>query len=247
MYFAQEGQCVQNKICSYKSKANSNGVYCYVDVSQNSPNSNKIISSTITESGAGTNSGTGTFYFLNGVINISLTNESNSAVLKHSICYVISINSDSIVKYSTFAENKHQLSGQATAFHQGASTSVKFNINSCNYLNNIGTHSIICFHGLTTNVSNCNFIGNQIIEFTFYSSSPMTISDSYIDYLKSTSGTIIIMQNTLKNEINLNLHHFSTFKCQAQMPFLAENDVTFDIFIIDLSYTIFVIFPIIIL
>lgn len=80
------------------------------------------------------------------------------------------------------------------------------------------------------------------VEFFFFSYSPMTIIDSYIDYLKEATGTTIILQNILHKEINIQLHHLSTFKCDAQNQFLAESYQSFYIFF-DISFDNFVILP----
>lgn len=218
LLFEKDGQCAQNRICSFESKIeqdNSYGAYCHADVSENSPFHNKITDSSISKTGD--QQGIATIDCLNGAANISSINVSHTNINYLHGCYLQSINSDSILFFSTFANNTQKTLSSTAAFY-GSSSTPSMQIKYCNYLNNNVTHTTIGCNNLNSLIFNCNFVNNINSDRTFYhsGSGSETVDHCYFDNFKGISGTVVIT-NTMNQRINLKL---STFECEAEFPLL---------------------------
>lgn len=218
LHFEQNGQCVQNRICSFKSKVVNNschGAHCFVDVSETSPFQNKIIDSSISNSGD--KIGYSNMHCLNGALTIASTNVSYADIYEYEVCYMPRINSDSLIQFSTFSNNFQTVSSSCSYFE--STSNANHNIKSCNYLNNRGGHTLIGCSNLILYASNCNFDNNTVSSDTFYHSGRgnATYDQCYFGNYQGKSGTVIV-ENTLNRKIDLILRHLSTFECYAVFP-----------------------------
>lgn len=220
LFFQTKGQCVQNKICSYKSKviSNVNGVFCYVHVSEQDPFQNKILCSSIIESGDGNGLGYGNIYTQQGAVNLTSDNVSFANICRYPTISMNTVNANSVFKFTTFASNKLTDTSTYSIFNlYGASASIQLEIISCNILNNIGNNHIIYSGSLNTLVSKSNFVNNVHPSASF--SGTVTLSECYIDNYK---GGATIIKSFPKSTM-LILSHLSTYKCQAVNPLHFNN------------------------
>lgn len=213
--FQTKGQCVQNRICSYKSKVTGKkfyGVYCSIDVSEAQPFQNKIIYSSIAESGDRKYLGFGNIYVQDGAVVISSTNESFGTSEIYPTIFLNSASSDSLFKYSTFTNNTHNPAapGNSIFYFQKPKTStfVQIDMKFCNVRNNSGTNNIIA-SSIPFIAYRCNFINNYHTAMSFQVN--VTLSECYIDNYKGGATMI----NSFAKQRNLKLAHLSTYKCEA--------------------------------
>lgn len=223
--FESKGQCVQNRICSYQSKTNTDiekkgGIYCFICVSSSENCQNKIIDSSIVETGDNTNIGHANIYLYNGETSLYSINESHASTNAYSFHRIENISTESDIKFSTFANNNHVNSQCSNTHYTAANYKIVFNIKNCNFKNNSGHLRILNCHGMTTFITSCLFIGNKGNNFTLGHvwGGSITVDKCYFDEYKVSEGPITI-NSTLENPFDQVLFHLSTFICNAEVPF----------------------------
>lgn len=219
--FEHDGQCIQNRVCSFKSKTNKGerGDYCLVDVSQLYPFQNEIIDSSITKSGL--NTGRSSVYCINGAFSLLSTNISDAYTDSYQVDYIQDMNSDSFVHFSSFINNSQTPGSSSASVYTGSSSIPNVNIKNCNYLNNKDESNLLACSDIIVLFKNCNFENNLMKSQTCYhfNSGSTTFDQCYFDKIQSTDGTVIFSQMQNK-KINLKLHQRSTFECEAEIPLL---------------------------
>lgn len=119
---ANQGECVQDRVCSIGSKTPSVGTYCSITASPVYPNRDYILETSIIESGEENTSGNNNMLLLNGEIHMKSINLSYSK-LDHSNFYYTYFGSNSNLSFSTFSNNTSSNQEHSQAYHDEASDS----------------------------------------------------------------------------------------------------------------------------
>lgn len=229
LFFENNGQCVQNRVCSYQSKTNSNseekgGTYCFIDVSSSSPYQNKIIESSIVETGFKTGKGHASIYLNNGAVNITSVNESSTYTFSYCIHKINNINDKSCVKFCSYVDNNQIYTGYSTAIHYSSITDIELYIQNCNFKNNTFYQYLVNTHKFKAFLISCNFIKNVGTGGICgqYETGTLTVDCCYFDEFKSSLGSVIIHM-TMNEQFHQYLPHLSTFNCHANFPLQYKN------------------------
>ena len=217
LYFFVDGECVQNPICRLNSNSVQGFMYCLVDVSDIAKYKNKILNSSISESGN---------LYKDRAVNINLVNgeiEINSINISYTDLYICSLfaiwyyNFPSRASFSTFCNNTdtYQDIFNDVYFYNSPETLL---IESCNYLSN-NLHVIISANNAYVNVVNCNFINNTGREYYFFQGSDglgnITIDGCYIDESNPKKEGKVYFTN---NETNPFKIEFPNLTCEFEIP-----------------------------
>lgn len=220
IYFSSyPGECVQNRICGYKSCIPSNdtkGVFCYVDSS-----STKIIDSSICNSGKDTFQGTGNLYLINGQQLIKSVNISYTNIYDYSLFFFYDWVTSSYACYSTFINNSHDQHlynrGADYVLENNYGYDYPSNIKYCNFQRNKAKH-LIWFVGDIFNVTDCSFQGNSGGLITYNVWTPkLYVERCYADVTIAQDYAITV-QNSLQYYFTVELSHISTAECEAEFP-----------------------------
>lgn len=211
--FSTKGRFSQQRICSYKSKTSSDGVFCKIE--SNNQYNTSIKDSSISSSGDDTFPGSRNIFII-GSADILSINSSYAKIYRRCLFEITSVSINSAILFSTFSNNSHKEDCNEASID--GNSNIKFDIKFCNFMNNKGTsdHSLICLFNLALSISNCSFQGNS---YRFYK-----VSGSYIVeycYITDTQGDYnIIVRNTLEHYYTALLFHFSSNSCDAENPII---------------------------
>ena len=217
IFYSQEGEFVQDRVCSFASKVNSlytHGVYCKIDVSNSNTYKNYIYDSSISKSlDEHKDVGWNNLYLINGQIEIKSINISFSKLWRRDFYEIDSVSKGSNCSFSTFS-NSNGISGNPKFCHLNSQEN--FEIRNCNILNNIGI--LLWAESAPFYIKNCSFINNNDNnKYYFYGN--ITLDGCFIDNKspKTKEGTVIFINN-ITNEFIHKFSHFSTANCLADIP-----------------------------
>lgn len=208
------GEFIQDRICSFGSKSENGGAYCYVKISSARPFRNYLLDSTITSSGDESNKGFYNLYLYNGEVFMRSINISFSK-LSYRNFYQIYCHSDSNITLSTFSNNTSTFANSYEAFHTGSS-SLKFKIRFCNYFENSCNWLIGIDYDLL--ILNCSFSNNNVKTkyFSVNNDKRIQLKGCYLDNPEpKTSGSFTMMEG--KSYIYPDNHHLSSKFCLAKI------------------------------
>ncbi|EAY22343.1 hypothetical protein TVAG_378220 [Trichomonas vaginalis G3] len=209
-----KGECVQDRICSFGSNTVNPGAYCYIEVSDEFPNKNYLLDSTITSSGQENPDENDNICLYSGEINMKSINISNSKLYYDSI-YNVVYSSNSNVTLSTFSNNTTTFEDIYEIYVTALSDSLEFKILFCNFFENECNYFIISFHDLFIN--NCSFNKNNINERYFSTDSKQIIvKGCYFDISDPIKiGNVIITEEL--GSIYPENYHLSSGLCFAKL------------------------------
>ena len=223
LYFSTEGECVQNRICSLNSNSALRGMYCWVDVSNIAKHKNKILNSSISQSGNLYKDKESNIVLINGEIEINSINISFADIYSNSLFGASSYSSSSRALFSTFSNNTdHEpLNSYLDYFSDSSET---FLIKSCNYLSN-NLHVIVSSWNAYVNVVNCNFINNTVRNEYFRQNSDdfgsIIIDGCYFDERNLKTDGQVNIKNNEANPIKI---EFPKLSCEFDIP-KSKNEV----------------------
>lgn len=220
--FSSEGQCVQNRICSFQSclpiKSESyKGIYCCVNVSSSTDAKNFIIDSSVAESGKSKKEGNKNVILINGQQSIETLNISKSSVYYRSLYELNNIATDSNVSFCSFVNNT-AISNWACS-HSGDKARVVY-IKFCNFQQNKGSSRLIGTYGPSLSISNCSILQNKFETFSRSGDINYILVDQC--FLDRSDGENVegktTIQNTIKDETVFLFPQLSTAQCEAAIP-----------------------------
>lgn len=215
--FSTKGRFSQQRICSYKSKTTSDGVFCKI-VSNNQYNIS-IKDSSISSSGDDTFPGSRNIYII-GSADILSVNSSFAKINGRCLFDITSVSSNSAILFSTFSNNTQKGSWNEAWINGNAN--IKFDIKFCNFMNNKGTSAgaLIYLDNLALTLSNCSFQGNSGNSWRFYKASGSYIVEYCYITDRQGDGNNVIVRNILEYYYTALLSHFSSNSCDAENPII---------------------------
>lgn len=207
IFYSRAGEFVQDRVCGYASKVNSQyteGVYCYIEVSSNIKNF--IYDSSISRSGDESNKGYGNLYLTYGLIKIKSVNNSFSTIYYDDFLYIISYSYESSSSFSTFSNTTSANSYHNKMYFSGSPQTFEFQ--NCNFLNNKNSTIIGINHGIVY-IKHSSFINNAPSRYFW---GQITFDECFFDEYPAGSFNFL---NNITNEFTNYLSHFSTANCYA--------------------------------
>ena len=221
------GECIQDRICSFGSTSSSSGAYCYILFDDEPTIRNYLIDSTITSSSIGISN----IYLHNGEINMKSINISNSEMSQDSI-YKVESSSNSNVTLSTFSNN----TSTNGAFHSELSDPLEFKILFSNFINN-KLYDLI-FNNYYLYIINCSFYNNDIERRYFSNANSIQIIGCYIDSSNLDTGLGVNIVDEVSSKYPDNYHFPCTYSTELKHDILIEKSQTDDLNLIAIKKSI---------
>lgn len=211
---SENGECVQDRICSFGSKSIFAGVYCSIKLSQTSVLKNYLIDSTISSSSSNTYQGNGNIHLLYGETNMKSINISNSKLNSLS-SYDISCRINSSVSLSTFSNNTS--SGKEISYFGNYNGNFNFTISYCNY-NDIKC-DIFIWVNIYLYIINCSIYNNIINDLYFFQDNYqqfILVKGCYFDVSDPYTDGLVTITEGVDSTYPKNLHFPSSCSTESK-------------------------------
>lgn len=236
IYFAIQGQCVQNRVCAYKSASLKSGAYCKIQVSILAQNNIHWSSLAFIGENDDNLNGSVAVQLDNGILNYTNVNSSYTNTGGGCIHFCSITNDNSSINFCNFANNSQNLNTNA-AHYVSYTDTFSFVIRCCNYLNNqminVKNYALIRSQKLVVTVSSCYFDNNIGIDYAFDPRPPgkHIINNCRLGNLKETIRTGEIDIQLINSSYERNIQeYYQSYVCEAEYP-MRVNYIPFTIFI----------------
>lgn len=239
LVFSSNGQCVLNRVCGFRSKAEKYYQFCHIKVTPDDNFQNKIIQSSISYSGDNSDTGSHCIKTMFGELLYKYLNISFTRIYQVSNFQIQASGDNSAVIFSNFVNNSKNNQSSASYFY---SQYVLKNASHA-HCNLISISGPATFSGLVGSenvylkVSNCCFYDIEGYNRYFYTKGPISRIEAnrcFFDQYFGTNETVTI-ENNLTESSFVSIMQIKTDNCRLEevtnIVYYSSDNMLFEVFI----------------